>query len=153
MLQAVPPPSPATQAPVPPAAQAPAPTTPATPAAPPAVVERVFASDAGVIFNAIKPDQVKNFEIVISRLKEALAASPDPVRRQQAAGWKIFKAAEAGPAGSVLYLFVMDPAVKGADYGVAKILAEAFPMEAQDLYKMYIATFASGQTLLNLDAR
>ncbi len=50
-----------------------------------------------------------------------------PVRNQQGWGWKIFKAAEPGPNGSVLYVFVMDPAVKGADYGVAKILARGVP--------------------------
>jgi hypothetical protein len=151
MLAQVVPPPPA----VPPASpQAPV-TAPAPGTAPVAapVVDRVFASDAGIIFNAIKADQAKTFEMVVERLKQALAASADPARRQQAASWKIFKAAEPGPASSVLYLFVMDPAVKGADYGVAKILAEAFPAEAQELYRLYINTFASGQTLLNLDPR
>ncbi len=157
-----PPPAPApavTQAPTP--TQTPAPGSPATPpgttpvtalpaAPPPAATERVFAGTAGVIFNAIKPDSVKDFEMILGRLKQALAASPDPVRRQQATGWKIFRATEPGPAASVLYVFVMDPAVKGADYGVAKILAEAYPAEAPALYRTYIATFASGQSLLNL---
>ena len=141
--QAVPPPAtPAQQLP---------PTGPATTQAPATVTERIFASDAGAIFNAIKSDQVKNFELVLGRLKQALAESPDPQRRAQAAGWKIYKAAETGPSGSILYVFVMDPAVKGADYGVAKILAEAFPAEAQELYRIYINTFASGQTMLNLN--
>ena len=49
------------------------------------------------------------------------------------------------------FLFVMDPVVKGADYGVAKILAEAYPMEIMDLYRMYSGACATaGQTLLNL---
>jgi hypothetical protein len=43
----------------------------------------------------------------------------------------------------VLYVFVMDPAVKGADYGVAKILAEAYPDEIMDLYRMYTGAFAA----------
>src|SRR5215218_6082819 len=122
-----------------PASQQPPPATPATPESPAAPgsapaaaapsVERVFASDAGLIFSAIKPAAVKDFETVLMRLRQALVASADPMRRRQAVGWKSFKAAEAGPNGSVLYVFVMDPAVKGADYGVAKILAEAFPAE------------------------
>ena len=167
-FQIPPPPPPVTQSPVPAPAptpgQAPAtpsPTTsppppPATPVAvvpvapPPAATERVFAGTAGMIFNAIKPDSVKDFEMILGRLKQALAASSDPIRRQQAAGWKIFKATEPGPTASVLYVFVMDPAVTGADYGIAKILAEAFPVEAPALYRPYIATFASGQSLLNL---
>jgi hypothetical protein len=139
--------------------------TPATPTAPPAPVTpppgqsvvapptlgRVFAADQGLIFNAIRPDKVMDFEIVIDKLRMALASSTDPVRRQQATGWKIFRATEPGPNGSVLYVFVMDPAVKGADYGVAKILAEAYPAEIMDLYRMYAAAFSTaGQTLVNL---
>jgi hypothetical protein len=41
--------------------------------------------------------------------------------------------------------------VKGADYGVAKILAEAYPTEIMELYRMYSGAFATaGQTLVNL---
>jgi hypothetical protein len=138
--------------------------TPQTPSAPPApapppgqnVVSppplgRVFASEQGLIFNAIRPDKVMDFEAVLSKLRSALADSKDPVRNQQGWGWKIFKAAEPGPNGSVLYVFVMDPAVKGADYGVAKILSEAYPNEVMELYRMYTGAFATaGQTLINL---
>jgi hypothetical protein len=138
--------------------------TPQTPNAPPAPAPppgqnvisppplgRVFASEQGLIFNAIRPDKVMDFETVLAKLRAALANSKDPVRNQQGWGWKIFKAAEPGPNGSVLYVFVMDPAVKGADYGVAKILSEAYPNEIMDLYRMYTGAFATaGQTLINL---
>ena len=131
---------------LPPQGSAPAP-------APAPVVTRVFGAESGLIFNAIKPASVKDFEMLLGRLREALAQSSDPVRRQQAEGWKIFKAAEPGPGASVLYVFVVNPAVKGADYGVARILAEAYPKEAQELYRLYTACFASGQTILNLEPR
>ena len=135
--------------------------TPQTPGAPPAPAPanvvappsagRVFAAEQGIIFNAIRPDKVADFETVIAKLRKALETSKDPLRNQQGWSWKIFKAAEPGPNGSVLYVFVMDPAVKGADYGVAKILAEAYPMEIMELYRMYSGAFATaGQTLLNL---
>jgi hypothetical protein len=92
-----------------------------------------------------------DFETVLAKLRAALTNAKDPVRNQQGWGWKIFKAAEPGPNGSVLYVFVMDPAVKGADYGVAKILSEAYPNEIMDLYRMYTGAFATaGQTLINL---
>jgi hypothetical protein len=117
----------------------------------PPVAGRVFASEQGLIFNAIRPDKVMDFETVLAKLRAALADSKDPVRNQQGWGWKIFKAAEPGPNGSVLYVFVMDPAVKGADYGVAKILSEAYPNEIMELYRMYTGAFATaGQTLINL---
>ena len=138
--------------------------TPQTPGAPPApappagqnVVSpppmgRVFASEQGLIFNAIRPDKVMDFETVLAKLRTALADSKDPVRNQQGWGWKIYKAAEPGPNGSVLYVFVMDPAVKGADYGIAKILSEAYPNEVMELYRMYTGAFATaGQSLINL---
>ena len=138
--------------------------TPQTPAAPPApapppgqnVVSppplgRVFASEQGLIFNAIRPDKVMDFETVLAKLRAALTDSKDPVRNQQGWGWKIFKTAEPGPNGSVLYVFVIDPAVKGADYGVSKILSEAYPNEVMELYRMYTGAFATaGQTLINL---
>jgi len=141
-----------------PGATPPTPTAPPAPAPPagqsvvsPAPMGRVFASDHGLIFNAIRPDKVMDFETVIAKLRAALTDSKDPVRNQQGWGWKIYKVTEPGPNGSVLYVFLMDPAVKGADYGVAKILAEAYPNEITDLYRMYTGAFAAaGQTLINL---
>jgi hypothetical protein len=138
-----------TSAPQPPPATVPA-TPPANVVSPPPP-GRVFAAEHGLIFNAIKPDKVADFETVVAKLRDALEKSKDPVRNQQGWGWKIYKATEPGPNGSVLYVFVMDPVVKGADYGVAKILAEAYPAEIMELYRMYSGAFApAGQTLLNL---
>ena len=112
---------------------------------------RVFASDAGIVLNFIKPDKTADFETVVARLKEALAGSTRPERKQQAASWKVFKSPEAAAGGSVLYVFVMDPAVKGADYTVTNILTEAFPSEdVVALYKQYAGAFAPGQNFVNL---
>jgi hypothetical protein len=128
----------------------PAPAPPQNIVAPP-LPGRVFAAEEGLIFNAIRPDRVADFDVVIGKLRQALASSKDPIRNQQGRSWRIFKATEPGPNGSVLYVFLMDPVVKGADYGVAKILAEAYPMEITELYRMYSGAFATaGQTLLNL---
>lgn len=116
-----------------------------------AVPTHVFAADAGLVLNFIKPDKTADFEAVIAKLKEALAKSEKPERRQQAATWKVFKAQEPGANGSVLYVFVIDPAVKGADYTVSTILAEAFPPdEVQKLYAEYAGAYASGQNFVNL---
>ena len=80
----------------------------------------------------------------MGKLNEALQKSEEPERKQQAASWKVFKSPEPGPNGNVLYIFVIDPAVKGADYTVSKILAEAFPTEVQDLYKKFSDAYAGG---------
>jgi hypothetical protein len=116
-----------------------------------AVNTRTFPGDAGMILNFIKPDKTADFEAVMTKLKEALQKSEKPERKQQAAGWKIFKSPD--PAGAnTLYVFVIDPTVKGADYSVANILAEAFPPEqVNELYKQYAGAYAQGQNIVNLN--
>jgi hypothetical protein len=111
---------------------------------------RLFASDAGMVLNFIKPDKTGDFEAVMGKLKEALSKSEKPERKQQAASWKVFKSPDPAAGGNVLYVFMIDPAVKGADYTVSTILAEAFPTEVQALYKQYAEAYASGQNFVNL---
>ena len=112
---------------------------------------RVFGSDAGMVLNFIKPDKVADFDMIIGKLKEALQKSSKPERKQQAASWKVFRAMEPGPNNSVLYVFIIDPSVKGADYTVSNILAEGFPPDqVTALYKQYADTYASGQSPVNL---
>src|ERR1700704_3956686 len=125
---------------------------PAAPAqAPAAPSPFVFPGDAGVILNFVKADKTADFEMVIGKLKEALAKSEKPERKQQAAGWKIFKAAEAGPNSSVVYVSIMDPVVKGADYSVGTLLVEAFGAEGQTIYKAYSDAYGQpAQNILNL---
>jgi len=40
--------------------------------------------------------------------------------------------------------------VKGADYQISNIIAEAFPAEANDLLKKYAEAYAQGMNILNL---
>lgn len=124
---------------------------PAAAPAPQAPPTRVFGSDAGLVLNFVKADKTGDFEAIVAKLKEALARSDKPERKQQAASWKVFRAVEPGANGSVLYVFDVDPAVKGADYTVSNILAEAFPpAEVNTLYKQYAESYASGQNFVNL---
>ena len=110
---------------------------------------RQFPNDGGMVLNFIKPDKVADFESVMAKLKEALQKSDKPERKQQAAGWKVFKSPD--PAGAnVLYVFIVDPSVKGADYQVSNIIAEAFPAEANDILKKYADCYAQGMNILNL---
>lgn len=111
---------------------------------------RVFGSDAGLVLNFVKTDKAADFEAVMAKLKEALAKSEKPERKQQAESWKVFKAVEPGPPGSALYVFIIDPPVKGADYTVSTILAEGFPQEVQALYKQYAESYSQGQNFVNL---
>ena len=134
----------ARQAPAQPPAQPPAQATPAS-------APRVFASSTGVVLNFVKPDKTADFEAVVAKLKEALEKSSNPQRKEQAAGWKVYKAAEPAAGGAALYFYVVDPVVKGADYSVSAILGEAFPPEQLTaLYKQYSESYMSGQNFVNL---
>src|SRR5688572_27396145 len=64
----------------------------------------VFESDGGVILHFIKPDKTADFEMLVAKLKESLAKSERPERKAQAASWKIFKAAEPGAGGAIMYV-------------------------------------------------
>jgi hypothetical protein len=103
----------------------------------------VFPGDGGVILNFVKADKTADFEMVLGKVKEALGKSEKPDRKQQATGWKLFKASEPGPNGAVIYVFIMDPVVKGADYSVGNILVEGFGAEGQTLYKTYSESFGT----------
>jgi hypothetical protein len=118
---------------------------------PPAVpASRKFTSDGGMIMNVIKSDKGPDFEAVMARVKEALAKSDNPKRKQMALSWRVFKGLEAGPAGNLVYIFWFDPPVKDEDYQITAILGEAFPNELQDLWSKFTQCFVNGQTMLNL---
>lgn len=146
----VPPQQPAPGAPPPTTGPAPAPVVPAptVPTAP--LVARSFLAPAGMILNAVRPDRVVDFELVVGYLKAALEKSTNPRVQAQAQGWRILKATEPGPNGSVLYVFVMDPAVPGADYALGPILSDAYPDQIELIWKLYQGALAGGGSLLNL---
>ena len=129
-----------------PAPTAPPPAQPAQPAAPapaqPPANPFVFGSEAAMMTFIIKADKAADFEKVMGKLHQALANSDKPERRQQAANWKLYKAAEPGPQGNVIYFNVLTPVLKGADYAPSKIIAEVFPTEAQELFLLYRDAFA-----------
>ena len=63
---------------------------------------RLFANDGGMVLNFIKPDKTADFEEVMAKLKEGLMKSTKPERKEQAAGWRVFKSPEmAGPTTSM----------------------------------------------------
>jgi hypothetical protein len=138
----------------PPQQGAPATATKGEPATPPPTVSssRTFITPAGMIINAVRPERAADFEKVVAYLQEALAASANTTVRSQAQGWRVLKASEPGPNGAVLYVFLFDPTVAGADYGLGRILAEAFPDQTklQEIWKLYTESLASGGSLLSL---
>ena len=62
----------------------------------------------------------------------------------------MFKATEPGPNNTVLYVFVIDPTVPGADYGLGRILADAYPDQIEKIWSLYTGSLAPSASLLNL---
>ena len=105
-----------------------------------------------MVINAVRPERVADFEKVIGYLQNALASSTNATVRAQAEGWRVLRASENGPNGTVLYVFLFDPAVSGAEYGLGRILADAYPDQTklQEIWKLYTDSLASGGSLLSL---
>ena len=125
-------------------AQEPAAAQPATPAAPVLTLE----GDVALITILIKPDKTADFELVLNKLKEALAKSEKPERKEQAAGWKVFKSTQMAQ-GNAVYIMRIDPVVKGQEYDISRLIAEVFPVEVQDLFQKYKDAFA-GRAITSL---
>jgi hypothetical protein len=106
-----------------------------------------FTGASGAFMYQIKSDQTAAFEELMTKVKDALSKSDNPVRKQQLAGWKVFKAAEPGAGGNALYLALADPAVPAAEYDPLVILSESLGTNAgtpenQEMLKKYAGAFA-----------
>ncbi len=110
---------------------------PAAPAAPVLPLE----GDAATITVLIKPDKTADFEAVLAKLKEALAKSETAERKEQAAGWTIYKTPQA-VQGNVAYIMIINPVVKGQEYDISRLIAEVFPVEVQEYFAKYKDSFA-----------
>jgi hypothetical protein len=106
-----------------------------------------FDGDAALLTVAIKPDKTADFERIMTRFREALLQSPDPQRKQQAAGWKVMRVNKPLADGNIAYVHIVNPVVKDADYTIMRALYEAFPEERQALYDTYRGAFAQNLSL------
>jgi hypothetical protein len=106
---------------------------------------------AGIIIYPVLSDRTEEFEALLETVGHVVQQSENPVRRQQARGWRVFRAKEPGPAGSVLYMFLLDPVVKLADYDVVKAVTEELPAEeANQFNRTWTGCLAGPQTVLDL---
>ena len=142
-------------------AQTQPPTTPPAQTAPaqpeqPKEPRLTFTGDAGVLLFQVKPDQTAAFEELVGKVKAGLAKSEDPIRKQQAGSMKIYKSSEPmGAEKNALYVMLIDPTVKAAEYDLFALLAESMGKEYgtpenQALVKKYVEAFAAGPNRLNL---
>ena len=92
--------------------------------------------DAAIITILVKPDQAKNFELVLEKLKSSLQRSTNPRRKAQAAGWQVFRTDEQ-VQGHASYVMRLDPIAGDRDYDIPRILSEELPNEAAELTRAY----------------
>ena len=89
----------------------------------------------------IKPDKTAEFESVLAKVKEALGKSEKAERKEQAAGWTVFKANQA-VNGNTAYIMIINPVVKGQEYDITRLISEVFPTEVQEFFQKYKDSFA-----------
>src|SRR5262245_29618092 len=115
----------------PPAQQPPATQQPAAPATakPPTLS---FTTEAGLLLVQIKKDQTAAFEELMAKIRAGAAKSTDEAVKKQMAGFKAYKSSE-DMAGNALYVIVIDPTVKEAEYELFGILQKVLtPEELRD---------------------
>jgi hypothetical protein len=125
--------------------------TPATPTAP----KLAFTTPAGLLLVQIKTDQTAVFEEMMGKLKTGLAKTEDATLKQQAAGLKVYKAAEPFGANA-LYVVMMEPTVPASEYELFAMLQKTMTPdelrapETAAMWKRYADAFAAGLSKLSL---
>jgi hypothetical protein len=117
-------------------------------AAQPAAPVLTLDGDAAILTILIKPEKTADFEAVLTKLKESLAKNEKAERKQQAAGWKVFKSSQMANNMAV-YIFFISPVVKGQEYDITRLIAEVFPVEVQEVFAKYKDAFG-GRAITNL---
>jgi hypothetical protein len=104
-----------------------------------------FDGDTAIVTVAIKPDKTAEFEQIMNDVRAALMKSEKPERKQQAAGWKVVKSGTPMKDGTIVYMHVIDPVVKGADYTILAILYETTTDAAAQraIFEKYRDAFAA----------
>jgi hypothetical protein len=123
-----------------------------TPAAPAPIdpAAATFSTTAGMLLVAVKPDKTADYEAVIVALQDAFSKSEDPITRNTARGWRVFKASDLDAKSNAIYVHVLDPAVAGTDYRPSIWLDTLLSGAPADMLAKYRDAFAAPPTKLPL---
>src|SRR5688500_16137353 len=69
---------------------------------------------------------LRTMEQLMAKLREVLAKSTNPTRRQQLTGWKVMRIKNPLPDGNVAYVHVINPVIPGAGYTIMQTLYDEF---------------------------
>jgi hypothetical protein len=99
----------------------------------------LYTGDVVLAAYVVNADKVADYEKVMATLKDALSKSTRPEAKQQLAGWKVIKNAMNQPDGSPLFVHIISPVVKDADYSITNLVYEVVtdPMERTNFYNLY----------------
>lgn len=112
----------------------------------------VFGSDAGLVLNYIKPGKTVAFDFMIGQLKAAMQENRQSALWEEAARWKIVRTNEAGPNGTAVYVFALDPPPRHADYRIATVVAEAIHRNPDEFYRRLFDLYAAPQNVIDVAA-
>jgi hypothetical protein len=98
-----------------------------------------YSGDAVIAAYVVNAGKEADYEKVIATLKDSLAKSSKPEAKQQLAGWKVIKNSANQPDGSPLYLHIITPVVKDADYSITNIVYDVVtdPTARTDFFNLY----------------
>jgi hypothetical protein len=98
-----------------------------------------FTGDVVVMAYSINPDKTADYEKVLTALKDSLSKSEAPEAKQQLAGWKVIKIAQPNPDGSIVYIHIISPVVKDADYSIMNNIYSGVkdPAEQKTIFDLY----------------
>jgi hypothetical protein len=91
-----------------------------------------------MLFFYVQPDRTGEFEQVVARLRDILDTTDDPLIREQASTWRMFRSVETIREQAV-YVFLFDPAVAGADYDPVMFFNDTATTEIYTLYEQLSA--------------
>ena len=109
-----------------------------------------FDTDIGLLLVPVRAAATDDYEALIRQLQAALAASADPLRRRQAAGWRVFKANEADAKGQAIYVHLISPVAAGADYRPSAVLDDLVEGAPEALLVRYRDAHAGPPSKLSL---
>lgn len=98
-----------------------------------------YSGDAVLAAYVVNAGKEADYDKVIATLKDALAKSTKPEAKQQLAGWKVVKNSANQPDGSPLYVHIITPVVKDADYSITNIVYEVVtdPAARTEFFNLY----------------
>ncbi|WP_018616588.1 hypothetical protein [Segetibacter koreensis] len=99
-----------------------------------------------VIVNHIKADKRKQFERFIHEIFWPMAKKLSPDEQRIFKQTRVLNPLRPEQDGTFNYLFIMDPVISSADYGIENLIKKMYDDQKADEYiKMYHETIASEQ--------